>query len=174
MSALFHLTDDIRALDALIEELGGELGSPEVAAAWEAMVRELQQDEGVKLDSYVNWIRSLEMEASAAKAEAEQYAMKARVRENRISWLKANLKAHLEATGRAKVLTATKRTLAIQANGGNVPVIKADSIDPAAVPDDLVIIRREIDWEAVRKLLLEGATLPFASLGERGSHLRIR
>lgn len=171
---LFQLGDDIRALDDLIEELGGDVSDPQVEAAWLAMAEQLTTDEAAKLDGYVNYIRTLEMEAVAAKAEAEQYAMKARTRENRVKWIKERLKQHLEATGRTKAETATKRAIAIQANGGKPPLILVDNLDPATLPDHLVIIRRTPDTDAIRAALEAGEPLPFASLGCRGTHLRIR
>lgn len=172
MRTLFNIGDDLRALADLMDEC--EELSPEVDAAITAWFNELSADEAAKLDGYVGLIRTWEMEAAAAYAEAEQYEAKARVRANRAARLKDRLKWYLESTGRKKVETATKRTIAIQANGGPVPVMLADSIDPSTIPDDLAIVRRTIDTEAVRQFLLAGGTLDFAALGFRGTHLRIR
>lgn len=172
--SLFALAEDVRALDALIEDLGGDVTDPQVRAAWEAMQRELGLNEGSKLDGYVNWLRQLEMEASAAREEAERYLAKARSRQNRIEWLKGNLKSYLQATGRMRVETSTRRVIAIQANGGNVPIIIDDNLDPSLIPDELAIVRRTPDMEAIRKRLANGERLEFARLGERGMHLRVR
>jgi len=148
--------------------------SREASEAFDEWFGELSKNEAAKLDGYVGLIKTLEMEAAAAKAEAEQYTMKARSRENRAKWLKERVKGYLEATGRTKVETATKRTIAIQANGGAVPVMLMDSIDPASIPDEFAVVRRTPNTEAIREYLAAGGQLPFASLGVRGTHLRIR
>jgi len=171
---LFGIGTEFLALNERLDELTGEIADPALDAEFAASFADVETAEGVKLDRYVNWIRSLEMEASTARSEAEEYIARAQARENRVKWLKQRMKAYLEYTNRQKVQTATGRTLAIQANGGSVPVKLADGIDPATVPDDLVIVKRTVDTDAVRKALQAGRELPFATLGERGSHLRIR
>lgn len=174
MPSLFEIGEDLRALDALIEERGGEITGPDVWEAWEAWLNELAVNEAAKLDGCVNIIRQWEMEASAARAEADQYLAKARTRDNRIAWMKSNLKLHLESTGRKKVETATKRAISIQANGGNAPIVLVPELDPSKIPDELAIVRRTPDLEAIRKHLAEGGVLDFAVIGERGNHLRIK
>jgi len=173
MPSLWEIADDIRALDALIEELGGDITDPQVTTAWEAMAASLATDESRKLDGYVNWIKRLEMEAAAVRAESDQYLQKARTRDNRIAWIKANLKLHLETTGRTKIETETHRVVSIRGNGGSTPVKLADTIDPAALPDEFTIVRRAPDMEAIRAALSGGRELPFATLEKRGTHLRI-
>ena len=174
MPTLYAIGEDLLALDALLEERDGDITDPDVAAAIDAWAAELTANLAVKLDSCVGYIRTLEMEEAAAKAEAEQWQHKAASRAKRRDLFKARVKSILEATGQTKVTTATGRVVAVQANGGNPPVIYADPLDPAKVPDEYCIVRRTIDNAAVLAALKEGETLPFAHLGERGSHLRIR
>lgn len=187
MPKLFEIAQDMRALDELIDESGGEL-SPEVEAAWESMASGLYEQEAAKAEYSINWIRKLESEAAAARAEAEQYLKHATTRENRVKRIKAMWLMHLESTGRGKIETATQRVLARQANGGVTPVILAENLDPSTIPDDLVIVRRVPDLEAIRKRLEAIKATPVAPgepgqivaipgvavLGERGFHLRIR
>lgn len=170
---LFDLSDDLRALAALMDECDAEL-TRETSEALDEWFAELAADEARKLDGYVGLIKQNEMEAAAAKAEAEQYAMKARARENRVRWLKERVKGYLEATGRTKVTTATNRTIAIQANGGHAPILLPESLDPNTIPDEFAIVRRTPDLDKIREHLTAGGSLPFAALGDRGRHLRIR
>lgn len=170
---LFAIGDDLQALANLMDECEAELG-PEVDAALTAWFNELAGDEAVKLDGYVGLIRTWEMESAAAKAEADQYAMKARTRDNRVARLKERMKEYLDFTGRKKVETATKRTIAIQANGGAVPVEYLTNEPCDVLPPDMVIVTRRPDTDAVRKALAEGSTFPGIVLGTRGTHLRIR
>jgi hypothetical protein len=172
-STLYEIGDDLRALANLMDECDAEL-TPEVDAALSAWFAELSGNEAAKLDAYVNLIRIKKMEAAQAREEAEQYLMKARSRENAQGRLEQRLKGYLEYTGRKKIETATKRVIAIQANGGSTPIRIADNLDVNTVPDDLVVVRRTVNLDAVRDVLKGGAVLDWATLGERGTHLRIR
>lgn len=173
---LLEIGDDIRALDNLIEEAGGELSRPEVEAAFVALFEQLACEEAGKLDGCVNYIRRLESEVSLARSEADQYLQHARVREARIDRFKRFLIDYLNRTGRTKATTLTGRTVAVQANGGKPPVRLVESIDPATVPDHLVQVKRLLDIEAIRRGLEEGDpdAKKIAMLAERGQHLRIR
>ena len=173
---LLDIGDDLRALDALIEESGGELSTPEVEAAFVALFEQLVLEEGTKLDGCVNYLRRLESEVSLARAEAEQYQTHARIRENRIARFKAFLMEYLNRSGRTKVTTATGRTVAVQANGGKPPVRLVEAIDPASVPDHLVQVKRVLDMEAIRRGLEEAdpEAKKIAMLDARGFHLRVR
>lgn len=132
----------------------------------------LKDEEAAKLDNYVGLIKTLEMEAVAAQAEAEQWKAKAESRKRRIEWLKERLLSHLVATGRDKVTTATGRVIAAQANGGKEPLLMHEGTTD--VPAEFIILVPTVDKEKVRKKLEAGEVLEFAQLGERGRHLRIR
>lgn len=169
MRPLFEITDDLRRILDLADDAGGELD--QAAADYLAGV---EREDGVKLDGYVNLIRTLETEAAVAVAEAEQFRAKAAAREAKAAALKERLMTHLLATGRTRASTATGRAISVQANGGKVPLRWAFAVDVADVPIELTVVRREIDKDAVRVALERGELLPFASLGERGTHLRIK
>lgn len=171
---LFEIGNDLLALDALIEELGGDISDPSVEKNITDWFNELARDESVKLDGWVGYIRQLEMEIAAAKAEADQFILKAKARETRVSWLKHRMKLHLETGGRSEAKTAAGRRVWIQANGGNQGVIYADKIDINDVPGQFVRVVREVDENAVRAALKRGETLEFARLADRGNHLRIK
>lgn len=174
--SLFAIGDDLQALDALLEECGGELSTPEVEAAFLTLAQQIAAEEGAKLDGCVHYLRRLEMEASAAKSEADQYLQHAKVRENRIARFKAFLLDYLHRTGRTKVQTETGRVLASQTNGGKPPLRLRDNIDPATVPDHLVQVKRTLDTEAIRRGLAEGDpdAKAIAILDAPGCHLRIK
>jgi hypothetical protein len=170
---LFDISSDLLALDALLEEIGGDVSDPTVAATIDAWFSELAYDESRKLESWVGYVRQLEMEAAAAREESERFLVKARVRESRMAWLKDRMKAYLESSGRTKVTTEAGRTLMVQKNGGKAP-LTLEPVDLDAVPVELVRVRRELDMEAVRSALEAGQRLAFASLAERGTHLRVK
>lgn len=173
---LLEIGDDLQALNDLLEEAGNELATPEVEAAFNALADGISREEAVKLDGCVNYLRRLEMEATAARAEAEQYMMHATTREARMRRFKDFLLAYLQRSGRTKAETSTGRVLAIQKNGGKPPLRFVDNIDPATVPDHLVIVKRTLDTEAIRKALADAdpEAKRIAMLDAPGCHLRIR
>lgn len=175
---LFEIGAELQALDALLEELGGDVSNPEVGAAIDLWYASLTADEGQSLENWVGYVRQLEMEAAVAREEAERFLAKARSRESRITWLTAAMKAHLERTGRTKATTAAGRTIAVQKNGGKPPLAwtgpAGGMVTPDDVPDEFCKVRREIDVDKVRAALETGTQLPFAKIEERGTHLRIR
>lgn len=173
MPNLWQLGGDILALDALAEETGGEF-SPEEEAAWVAMGESLYADEAAKADQHAAWIRKLESEASAQRAEAEQYLKRATTRENRVKRVKSLWRAHLEATGRKKIESATGRVIAIQANGGRKPVFIDDGVKATEMPEEFQRVTVDFDREAIYKALADGKEVPHSQLGEAGTHLRIR
>jgi hypothetical protein len=175
MADLFDIGDiaDIKALMDLLDETDGEI-TPESQDAMDAFFAEIEGNQGEKLQGYATLIRRMETEAAVAKAEAEQWDRKGDARANSARRLKDRLKLYLEVTGQKKVQTSRGYVIAIQANGGKVPLVIADGTDPKALPETFQRIRVEIDTDAVRETLESGGSLPFAALGERGSHIRIR
>lgn len=170
---LYDISSDLMALRELLDESGGEL-TPETEPIFDQFFAELTAAQGEKLDGYIGLIRQFEMESATAKAESEQWGKKAQAKWQAVARLKDRLKMFLELTGQQKVQTERGRTVAIQANGGNVPVRLAFVIDLDTVPDRFKKVKVEIDTDAVREALQAGEVLDFASLGERGTHLRIR
>lgn len=174
MATLFQIGDDLLALNALCEELpGGEL-SPEAEAAFDAWAKSIADDEANKLESYCGLVKTLEGEIAVAKAEAEQFAMKARTRENRVKWLKQRMLDYLTGTGRTKAVTTAGRTVAVQANGGNAPLWIDPTIAPEAAPVIYQKIRVEFATDSIRADLEDGIGPNWARLDPRGNHLRIK
>lgn len=64
--------------------------------------------------------------------------------------------------------------MAIQKNGGKIPVIVAPEANTAKLPDELVIVSEKPNLEAIRELLEAGKKVEGFTLGERGESLRIK
>jgi uncharacterized protein (UPF0335 family) len=173
MATLFEIGVELVALMDLLDETGGEI-TPNSQDALDEFFTEVGDQQKDKLQAYASLIRRLETEAATATAEAEQWQKKAQARTNSVKSLKDRLKLYLEMTGQKKVQTSKGYTIAIQANGGKVPLVIAEGTDPASLPDEFKRQRWEILTEAVREALESGQKLPFAALGVRGSHVRIR
>ena len=173
MKTLYELSAEYAALETLIAEQPAELDA-EFALELDRLFAALADDEANKLESYYRLIRRLEMEASAAKAEADQYAMAAKFRENTVARLKDRLKQHLEFTKRTKAETASGKTFAIQTNGGKEPLKVAEGVDLDALPTEYVRIVKSVDNDRVREAIKAGETFDWATLEPRGNHLRIK
>ena len=174
MRPLYEITLDLMKLNDLLDEIEGDLSRlAEMEPAVSAWMDALAGEESQKFDGYVNWILTLEMEASTARAAADQYEAKARTRENRVKWLKERLKQHLVILGKLKVQTDAERTVVVQRNGGKPPLVIAEGTKPDRVEDRFVRSILEIDREAVRKALESGEEVLCARLDNPGTHLRI-
>lgn len=174
---LFAIAEDVIRFSDLLEEADGDLSKlGEFEAAVTAWMDSLGDEQAQKLDSYLNLMKTLAMEAAAARAEAEQFALKARYRETAEKRLRDRLKLFLEVTGQTKVQTASGRTIAIQKNGGKAPLV----FDPAVPVEEYAekyaktVTTKTPNVEAIRADLEAGAELAFAKIGEVGSHLRIK
>jgi hypothetical protein len=175
MPSLFDIGTELQALDQLLDERGGDISDTDVEAAVTQWFEQLAHDESRKLDNYYGLIRQLEGEAEVAKSEANTFRQKAQTRERRIAWLKSLLLTHLQRTNRTKVSTATGRTIALQANGGKLPLaVNWDLIDLDEIDPKFVTIKRELNQDAVRAALESGEEFIYAMIQERGQHLRIK
>lgn len=169
MRTLFEIGAEFNAIDTIFSEEEAMEFADDAFNDW---LDQLAEEEAVKLDNYCAYIHQLEMEATAAKAEAEQWQAKARSRLNRIDWLKGRMKQHMEQRGVTDLETATGRRIAIQANGGKLPLVLSDGLCAEELP--AWFCTTVIDPAAIRAALEKGDKLDFARLGERGSHLRVR
>ena len=182
MKTLYQLTSEMVALNDILESEEDLFRTDEANLAFARWAQSLAEEEGAKLDAYLDYIRHLEMEATAAKAEVDQWSMKHRSRVARIAWLKDMLKRHLELTGVTDKTTARGRTIAITGNGGNEP-IEVDQEAILNLSDEellrlarsgVVVIQPMVNKDRVREMLKSGQEVPFAKLTQRGTHLRIR
>jgi hypothetical protein len=173
--ALYELTADLHRLNDLLEELEGDLSRcGEMEPAVTAWLDALADEQAAKLDGYVGLVRQLQMEATAAKAEEEQWAAKRKAREGRARFLEARLKAHLEATGQPRVATASGRVVSVQKNGGVAPLEIKAGTTPADVPAAYHKVTVDFDRAAIRAALEAGEALAFAELLPRGTCLRVK
>jgi chromosome segregation ATPase len=171
-TTLLRISEDMAALDQLIEERGGDVtGIEEEIAAW---FSELGTARDQKIDNYCAFLRELELRISLRKAEAERLQARAKTDANTVEFLKARLKSFLEETNAGKIETE-RYTVSIAKNGGKLPLILHDpNVRAAELPPAYQRVSVDIDKEAIRADLEAGKVLPFAALGERGTRLSIR
>lgn len=164
MSSLLRISDDIRKLDRLIEDSGGEL-TPEI----DAELARLESSLVTKAGDYAHLIREMERRAEARRAESKWLAEQAGKEERLAGSLASRLLGVMKQHG-IDSLRAEPYTLSIAKNGGKLPM----SIEDRDVPDEWKMVVMQPDKERIRKALESGASVPGASLGTRGEHLRIR
>lgn len=169
---LFEITEDLRALDALLDESDGEI-TPENEAAYDAFFAELQQEQGAKLDAYIGLLKTWEGEEAVARSVIDQFKAKVQAIGNRIDRHRGRMLLHLVNTGQKSIKSAKGYTVARQDNGGKQP-LDIDPVDPKTVPGRFQKVTVSIDADAVRAAIDAGETVPFARLKPRGQQLRIR
>ena len=170
MPTLYEIQDDLRALDDALADCGGEIteDNAELFAEW---FRRVESDLSGKVECYIHLIRELDARSAAMAAEAEEFAAKARIEANKSKALKNRLLEFMDGRRMDKIKT-NHFTVSVSQNGSKLPlkitdeskVPKAYTYKPPA----------KIDTEKIRLALMEGKKLAFATLGERGKHLRIR
>lgn len=164
---LFAVREDMQQLMDAVGD-GGEL-----EPVLDEYMGKLMDEEAQKLDGCIAILKEWEMEANQAKEEAKYWRDRASIRENAIGRMKDRLLAHLTATGRTEALSATRRKLKITANGGVIPLIAGEIDSYDALPPECVKVVKSPNTERIREMLSAGLKVPFFTLGERGTHVRI-
>lgn len=182
---LYHLTADLLELDAALR-MAEETGDP----TEDILAQYLTTGEAfeAKLEGYGHLIRQREAEAAVAKAarvalEDEQQRLRKReeTATNTAARLKAALLGALDVLGLRTVRSATFAFTRSQ-NGGVAP-LAIDQIPLDHIPEEYT--RRVLATDLIREALERGESVciidpdtgeavPFARLGERGEHLRIK
>jgi hypothetical protein len=173
MSTLYEISDDLRALEALLVEADGDISSPQAAEAIAAWEQELSTNLAEKVDRYCSLISEIEVRAAARTAEAERLRELAKIDDRAALALRERLKFVFESRSLPTMQTERFR-VSLARNGGKAPLdirVGPDELPAWAVKRKTVV---ETDKDAIRARLEAGETLPFANLMERGSRLVIK
>lgn len=196
--SLWNIGQDMEALDALLDQVDGDISDPQAQAAVEQWMGELQHDTAAKVGRYIALLEKWDGEAVAARAVSDRYQQARKTRENRIAAMKRRLQQWMEQFGMKRIDTPAGRSVAIQKNGGVAPLVLADQgaveeslriagevvqqklseiLCGVAVPagDCLKFLRVsvELDSAALRQAA-EAGMVDFAQVMPRGESLRIR
>jgi len=161
---LMDISADLSALESLLLEVDGDVTDPEADAAVDAWFAEIGAARDQKLDNYCDLYCKLKARGERRKKLAES-DMKTAQR------LRERLQYFFEVQGISKLETDSYK-LSMATNGGLLPLIF--SVPPEEIPDEFIEFIRKPMNPMIRDLLEGGEKLPFAVLGERGRHLRIR
>ncbi|MCC2166137.1 siphovirus Gp157 family protein [Gallintestinimicrobium propionicum] len=162
MSTLYEITGQYLELFKMMES-ADNLEMKVITDTLDGMDGELEE----KADGYAKIMAELDAEAVKFENEADRLAARAEQLHNRSKVLKDRLKAAMILCNRKKLKTDFY-SFAICKNGGVAPM----EVDEVAVPDDYM--KKIPDMSKIREALTEGKVLPFATLKERGEHLRIK
>ncbi|HEY7184339.1 MAG TPA: siphovirus Gp157 family protein [Blastocatellia bacterium] len=175
MPTLFEIGGEITALHDLLTETGGELPDAEAEAAIDEWLRETEQALEKKVNSICWLLREFEGRSEIREQAAKALAASAKHDKNQAERLKARLKAFLEICGLEKLQTEHFK-LSIQANGSVLPLIVPPEWgrDPAEAPEAFQKRVIQLDTAAIREAIRNDEETHGASLGERGTQLRIR
>lgn len=123
-----------------------------------------------KAESYCHVIADLKGKIAGAEMELERLTQLHAAYTAQAKDLKTRLRDAVALRG-GKAQAGTF-ALRVQQNGGKTPVKLDDSLNPESLPDDLRVVKFSPNVDAIRAKLEAGESLPFAALGERGTHLR--
>jgi hypothetical protein len=160
---LYELTADLLTLQEMLEDTVDD----------QCLLDTLEGVQGeyeIKLESYCKVIKNIEADMEALKAEAKRLTDRRKVLEGNVERLKKAMYDSMKATGTDKI-KGQIFTVAIQRNGGKLPVIV--DVPTEDLPDELVKVVESPDLEAIGKLLEAGES-KYAHFGERGESLRIK
>jgi len=174
MPTLFEISEDILALDMLLEETGGDISDPKVAAAVDAWFAELNENLCDKVDNYCAYIAELNARAAARREAMERLAKRVKTDENAAKSLKARLQMVFEQRNLApkgKPFETGRFRISLAGNGGPAPM----TVDSGQLPKEFWMQPPPVvDYDKVRKALEAGQKVPGAALMPRGQHLNIR
>ena len=170
MPTIFEITGEWETLVTMLEEAGGDVSDPEVAAFVDSCFNEIETNLESKVDGYVQVLNELKVRADARKAEADRLMKRSRVDIATMKTMKERLSYALMSIGREKIETERFKVTVANA-GGKQPM----TLDDTALPPDWVDVK-QVETPAkdrIRAYLEAGNDLPFARLEERGKVLRV-
>ena len=165
MNTLYDLTQDYRNL----LDLAGSMDEDEIQTfndTLEAVLGEIE----VKADGYAVVLAEIEGRINTVNREIGRLEAIESALSNTRRRMIDRLKTAMEDIGKKEIKTDLHR-FKIVGNGGKQPL----DIDEDCVPEEYTKTEVKVtpDKDKIRAALESGEVLPFASLGERGTHLKI-
>jgi Gp157 protein len=171
---IFSLDAEIDQIAEAFEVLEDQADVPdEVANQVLEYFDALMDERDRKADRYADFIAARSARAENLKAEAARLLALAQVEENKAKSAKTLLHLFMDFKGMSKWETPLHK-FSVCKNGGKIPLQIDANVDPEKVAGRFQKVVVTLDTDAVRSDLEAGLVIPFAKLGERGSHLRIR
>lgn len=173
---LYSLTQNVLDLEQKIRqmiELGEDESLPEILEALLSQGGDAHELWTEKIDNTLALIRIIEGRVNNISAEIERLTSLKKSESSIIEKLKTGVLNALAARNVGSLKTP-RFNVSVAKNGGKAPIAISEDVDPDELPDRFVRVKRSVDTEACRKALEAGESLPFAQLGDRGVHLRVK
>lgn len=172
---LFSISEDILALDALLDDLGGDVTDEEVEAAIDQWLEENADNLKDKLDGYGFYINEQMAHATACKDEASRLRERAQVFERRAGRLKDRLQFFFQRHAWQKQ-EGTHFTFSLRKAGGKRRLTLL--AEPEALPPQFRITETIVrpDQDGIRHAMDEAGTDEIegvARLEPRSEYLKI-
>lgn len=168
--SLFSIGEDLERLNEILDETGDDTQQQELLNEW---LQQLGTERDRKLDAYAALISEMQARAEARKTEAQRLMELAKSDERRSQLLKERLKWFFESQ-QLKTIETTRYRLSLSKNGGKAPLILKPELSPQQLPERFTTTSVEPNTSTIRAALEAGETLDFASLGDRGTSIRIK
>ena len=171
MSSIFEIADEYRALDTMLEEVGGDVSDPAVSEYIDNLFTDLDDQLETKVEGYCRLIKEAEARSKARKEESDRLMNRSRTDANMAKGLKQRLQLAFDVMGIKKVETDRFR-VSVATNGGKQPLVIFDSMVP---PEYMKTTTNTVpDKDSIRSMLEGGKVVEFAELAERGRRLNIK
>lgn len=158
---LFELTENYVKFFTMLEE------ADEITEELEEMANNLNIAIEEKSDNYVKMIKNLDADVEAFKNVEKQFNKKRKTAENKIAWLKKNLQASMEQTGRKKVETELF-TISIQKNTPSLDITSEENIGDEYYKVERTLNKRDLLNDIKEGLIIDGVGI------KQSESLRIR
>ena len=165
MNTLYELTNDYKSL----LDLAGSMDADEIETfnnTLEGILGEIE----VKADGYAVVLSEIEGRINIINKEIGRLEAIESALSNTRRRMIDRLKTAMEDIGKKEIKTDLHR-FKIVGNGGKQPL----DINESCVPEEYIkkVVVESPDKDKIRTALESGEVLPFASLGERGTHHKI-
>jgi len=173
MTTLYEITGELLALEMRVTEEMEETGelsreTEEVVSEWIGDIRQASQQ---KLKGYAKVILNLSAEEEMLGIEIKRLQAKRNARKNSVHKLKSMVQYFMNVAELKKV-QAGPFTFTECKNGGLAPLI-LDKL-PAGLPEKYQVQTIEADTPLIRQDLQDGIEIDGCSIGERGTHVRVK
>lgn len=164
MPNIYEITGDIRKLWDLMEE--GELDDDMI---FDAMMNS-QEELAIKLEGYCKWIKNMESEVEAIKAEEKRLAARRKTLENTIERAKKAMQYAMDVAGEKKV-KGKLFSISLQNNPASVVL---DEQYMENIPEKYLIHKTDINKRLMAEDIKNGVDLEGLAHLEQSEGIRIR
>lgn len=168
--SLFDIAEDIRLLEDMVPTVEDD------QEQMESIVEFLEEAHGemsAKIDNYCELISEIKARIEVRKQRIKEMQALVKTDENTVKRLVEVLKWYFESH-EIKRMDTERHRVTIAKNGGKTPVSVQEDYPINLVPDEYVTVVRKLNLDAIREALEAKSELPFATLGERQTSLRIK